>query len=110
MASENDDLIEYDDDEAVEFIINIVPEEFKSTIDKDTVNYVLDVVYEFYEKKGLIEENSAEEASIDEEEMLEYIMKAVKKDKMKIGEEETRLILEGEYEYGKSIGIYTEED
>lgn len=110
MKTENDDLLEYDDDEAVKFILKLVPKEFKSKINDDAVNYVLDVVYEFYEENGLIDENSTEEASIDEEEMLKYVMKAVKKDKMNLIEDEIQLVLDGEYEYGKSIGIYTEED
>jgi len=70
----------------------------------------LDVVYEFYDENGLIEEDSTEEASIDEEEMFKYILKVSKKDKMELTEEEVQLILEGEFEYGKSIGIYREEE
>jgi hypothetical protein len=70
----------------------------------------LDVVYEFYDENGLIEEDSTEEASIDEEEMFKYILKVSKKDKMQLTEEEVQLILEGEFEYGKSIGIYREEE
>ena len=53
---------------------------------------------------------STEEASIDEEEMFKYILKVSKKDKMQLTEEEVQLILEGEFEYGKSIGIYREEE
>ena len=58
----------------------------------------------------MIDEDSADEASIDEEEMFNYIMKCSKKDKMELTETEVQLILEGEYEYGKSLGIYTNED
>ena len=68
------------------------------------------MVYEFYDENGLIEEDSTEEASIDEEEMFKYILKVSKKDKMQLTEEEVQLILEGEFEYGKSIGIYREEE
>lgn len=110
MKTEKDDLLEYDDDEAVKFILKLVPKELKSKIDDDAVNYVLDVVYDYYEENGLIDENSTEEASIDEEDMLKYVLKASKKDKMNLTEDEIQLILDGEYEYGKSIGIYTEED
>ncbi|VBB43453.1 conserved hypothetical protein [uncultured Paludibacter sp.] len=110
MKTQEDDLLEYDDDEAVKFILKMVPKELKSKIDDNAVNYVLDVVYEFYEENGLIDEESTDEASIDEEEMLKYVMKAVKKDKMALTEDEVQLILDGEYEYGKSLGIYTEED
>jgi hypothetical protein len=42
--------------------------------------------------------------------MFKYILKVSKKDKMELTEEEVQLILEGEFEYGKSIGIYREEE
>jgi hypothetical protein len=66
-------------------------------------------VYDFYDENGLIDEDSAEEASIDEEEMFKYIKKCSKKDKMGLTDEDIELILDGEFEYGKSIGIYDEE-
>ena len=110
MKTQEDDLLEYDDDAAVKFILKMVPDELKGKINEDAVNYVLDVVYDYYEENGLIDEDSTEEASIDEEEMLKYVMKAVKKDKMELTEDEVQLVLDGEYEYGKSLGIYTEED
>lgn len=110
MKTEENDLLEYDEDEAVKFILKQIPKELKSKLNEDAVDYVLDMVYEFYEENGLIDENSTEEASIDEEEMLEYVMEAVKKDKMNLLVDEVQLILDSEYEYGKSLGIYTEED
>jgi hypothetical protein len=110
MKAQDDDLLVYDEDDAVKFILKLVPDELKTKIDEDVINYVLDVVYDFYEDNGLIDDESTEEASIDEEEMLKYVMKAAKKDKMKLNEDEIQLILDGEYEYGKSLGIYTEED
>ena len=64
----------------------------------------------YYGENGLIDEDSADEASIDEEEMFNYIMKCSKKDKMGLSEEDIQLILEGEYQYGKSIGIYTDDE
>lgn len=110
MKTQEDDLLVYDEDDAVKFILNFLPEDAKKSIDDSKIEYVLDVVYEFYDENGLIEEDSTEEASIDEEEMFKYILKVSKKDKMKLTEEEVQLILEGEFEYGKSIGIYREEE
>lgn len=104
-----DDFTTYDDVEAVKFIQKNIPQELKEKLNEDVINYVLDVVYDYYEEKGLIEEDSALEASIDEQDMLEYVLKAVKKDKIEIEQEEVQLILDGEYEYGKSLGIYVEE-
>jgi len=110
MKKEEDDLLVYDEDEAVAFILQSLPEDTKKRIGEDEIDYVLDVIYDFYDEKGLIEEDSTEEASIDEEEMFEYIWKAVKKDKIGITEDDIQLILNGEYEYGKSIGVYNNED
>lgn len=106
MKTEEDDLLVYDEDEAVKYILSHLPEESKSKIDETMVEYVLDVIYEFYEENGLIEEDTTEEASIDEEEMLKYIQKCAKKDKMDLSEEQILLILEGEFNYGQSLGIY----
>ena len=109
MKTQDDDFLVYDEDDAVKYILNYLPEEFKGKIDDTKIEYVLDVVYEFYEENGLIEEDSTEEASIDEEEMFNFILKCSKKDKMNLSEDEIELILEGEYQYGKSLGIYKEE-
>ncbi|MHB9056976.1 MAG: hypothetical protein ACYC2P_12635 [Paludibacteraceae bacterium] len=110
MKTEEDDLLTYDDDEAVKFIINLVPEEMKGRVNDDNVNYVLDVLYDYYEEKGFIGEGTAEEASIDEEDMLKYVIKAAKKDSVELDEDEIQFILDAEYEYGKSLGIYTDDD
>ena len=106
MKTEEDDLLVYDEDEAVKFILNHISSATKTNIPDTKVEYVLDVIYEYYDEKGLIQEDTAEEASIDEEDMFKYLKKCVKKDKMDITEEEITQILEGEYEYGKSVGIY----
>lgn len=105
-----EDLLVYDEEEAVAFILESLPEEAKKRISEDEIDYILDVICDFYDEKGLIEEDSTEEASIDEEEMYKFIQKAVKKDKMDISDEEIELILQGEYEYGVSVGIYNEEE
>ena len=110
MKAQDADLLVYDEDEAVKFILDFIPAEAKERINDEKIEYVLDVVYEFYDENGLIDEDSTEDASIDEEEMFKFILKCAKKDKMELEEEEIQLILDGEYEYGKSLGIYTEED
>jgi hypothetical protein len=110
MKTQEDDLLEYDEDDAVAFILDFIPAEAKERISDVKIEYVLDVVYEYYDEKGLIDEDSTEEASIDEEDMFKYILKCSKKDKMDIQEEDVQLILDGEFEYGKSLGIYRDEE
>ncbi len=107
---EIDDLPEFDDDEAIAFILKFIPQELKEKVTEDDIAYILDIIYDFYESNGLIDEDSTEEASIDEEDMLNFAMKAIKKDKVvNLSEDEVQILLNGEFEYGKSIGIYDEE-
>jgi hypothetical protein len=109
MKNQEEDLLVYDEDDAVKFILNFLSSVENHKVDDIKIEYVLDVVYEYYEENGLIEEDSTEEASIDEEKMFNYILKCSKKDKIEISEDEIQMILEGEFEYGKSLGIYKEE-
>ena len=110
MKTQEDDLLVYDEDEAVKFILDYIPAEAKARINDEKIEYLLDVVYEYYDENGLIDEDSTEEASIDEEAMFKFIQKCAKKDKMDISDDDIQLILDGEYEYGKSLGIYREDE
>ncbi len=104
-----EDLL-FDEDAAVKFIWDFIPEEDRKDLTEDDIVYVLDVIDEFYESEGLLDEDdTTAEGSIDEEKMYNFVLKAAKKDKMNISTEALQLILEGEYEYGVSIGIYEEE-
>lgn len=106
MKAEEDDLLVYDEDDAVKYIMEQLPAEAKGKIVDTQVEYVLDVIYDYYDENGLIDEDTTEEANIDEEAMMNYILKCVKKDKMDLDEDAIQLILDAEYEYGKSLGIY----
>lgn len=109
MQTQSNELPVYDDDAAVAFILRQLPEEFKKRIDEDKIQYVLDVIYDYYDEKGFIEEDTAEEASIDEEEMAEFITRAARKDNVDLNEAEIAFILDAEFEYGKETGVYNEE-
>lgn len=113
MKEDNEELV-FDESEAIHFIWDFIPEEDRKGMDEDTIQYVLDVIYDYYESEGLMsdeddDEGTASEADIDEEQMYEYVRKAAKKDKIEITDEQIQLILEGEFEYGVSIGIYEAE-
>lgn len=110
MSKQEDDLLVYDEDDAVKFILNFLASASDGTFDDTKIEYVLDVIYDFYDESGFIEEDSTEEASIDEEAMFKYIKKSAKTDKMNLTDDEIKLILEAEFEYGKSLGIYDEEE
>lgn len=99
--------LEYDDQAAIVFIKKQLPSELNIT--EDEIQYILDVIYDFYESKGLLDEDTDEEVEIVEEELLHYILKAVKKDEMgvdKLTEDTVQLVLDAEYEYSQSLGVY----
>lgn len=102
------DWMEYDEDEAVKFIKNYIPQEIKEKYTNDDINYIIDIVYDFYESKGLMEEsdNSAI-VEIDEDEMVAYVQKQTLKDKIKMfSADDITQIVQGELAYCESIGIF----
>ena len=59
MNVNDEDFMNYDDDEAIKFIRNQLPQELKEKFSDDDLNYLVDLIYEFYEEKGYLndEEN-----------------------------------------------------
>ena len=68
MSNQNDDFL-YDDDEAVRFIQNYLPQDLKGKFSNDDILYILDLVYEYYETNGLFddEDDDDKEIEIDED-------------------------------------------
>ena len=74
------------------------------------MQYLLDLVCEYYDSNNLIEDDAVGEATIAEDEMFDFIWKLMKKEnQVNLTEDELQQVLDGEFEYGKKIGIYTEE-
>ncbi|MDO4756028.1 MAG: hypothetical protein Q4A54_06770, partial [Parabacteroides sp.] len=73
--SEKDDFI-YDEDESVAFIQNYLPQELKGKFSNDDINYIVDLIYEYYESKGFLNDGADENASIDidEDELIQFVM------------------------------------
>jgi hypothetical protein len=107
--------LEYNEDEAVKFILNYLPAEIKTKIKNDDIEYLLDVIYDFYDQKGYFDkenEESDEVVDIIENEMFDFIMNQVSIDQKseQFTESVISAILDGEYEYCKSIGVFDEEE
>ncbi|MBR5297420.1 MAG: hypothetical protein IKU29_06100 [Parabacteroides sp.] len=106
--SEKDDFI-YDEDESVAFIQNYLPQELKGKFSNDDINYVVDLIYEFYESKGFLNDGADENASIDidEEELIQFVVKNAQKDGVgKFEAEEITFIVQGELEYCDSLNMF----
>lgn len=107
--SNDKDLIQYDEDDAVKYIQNYLPQEVKGKYSNDEINYIIDIVYEFYEEKGFMDEESEGEAvvDIDEDEIVSFVLKNTKKDKINnFSSEDISFIIQGELAYCESIGIF----
>ena len=52
MSTNNDELL-YDEDDSVKFIQNYLPQELKGKFSNDDINYIIDLIYDFYESNGM---------------------------------------------------------
>lgn len=106
--SDKDDLI-YDEDDSIAFIQNYLPQELKGKFSNDDINYIVDLIYDFYEAQGyLSDESDAEgEIEIDEDELVSYVVKNAQKDGVgKFEPEAITFIVQGELEYCDSINMF----
>jgi hypothetical protein len=109
--NEKDDLFVYDEDDSVRFIRNYLPQELKDRFSDDDINYIVDLIYDFYESKGYLgEEDAADNESdveIDEDELIDYVIKNAKKDGVgKFEADEIAFVVRGELEYCDSLDVF----
>lgn len=106
--NENTEII-YDEDESIKFIENYLPQELKGKFSHDDITYIVDLIYEFYESKGFMDENSDDEGDveIDEDELTDFVVKNALKDGVgKYTPEEISFIVQGEMGYCDSIHMF----
>jgi len=106
MNANEEDFLPYDDDEAIKFIRNQIPQELKEKFSDDDLNYLIDLIYEFYEEKGFLDDNDTE-VDIDLDELTAYVVKQSKKDKVGVyTEEEIHFVVDAEIAYCDSLGVF----
>ena len=96
-------MFEYDEEEAVKFIQNHLPQEMKERFSDDDIYYILDVICEFYEENDYLNEDDEEK---EEKELIRFILQQSQKDK--IGEytsEEILMVLRAEEAYSEELDI-----
>lgn len=109
--SQEDKVLEYDEDESLRFIQENLPEEMKDEFTDDEINYIVDLIYDFYEEKGYLDDSDEDsEVEIDEDELLEYIYGNTQKNKEIIGREYTdeqiEAIVAGELSYCDTLNLF----
>ena len=96
-------MFEYDEEAAVKFIQNHLPQEMKERFSEDDIYYILDVICEFYEENDYLNDDDEEK---EEKELIRFILQQTQKDK--IGEytnEEIVMVLRAEEAYSDTLDI-----
>jgi uncharacterized protein YqeY len=107
--SDDKKVLEYDEDASLKFIQEYLPEEMQNEFSDDEINYIVDLIYEFYEEKGFLDENDDTEIEIDEDELLEFIIKNARKDAIReFTDEQIEAIVAGELAYCDTLNIFDE--
>ena len=106
MNANEEEFLPYDDDEAIKFIRNQIPQELKEKFSDDDLNYLIDLIYEFYDEKGYLNDDDTE-VDIDLDELTAYVVKQSKKDKVGVyTEEEISFVVDAEIAYCDSLGVF----
>ena len=105
--SEDKTIMEYDEDESVKFIRKSLPEEMQKEFSDDEINYIVDLVYEFYEEKGFLFVDDDKDIEIDEDELLDYVIKNARKDRIReFSDEQIEAIVAGELAYCDTLNLF----
>ena len=108
--SEKNNVLEYDEDESVKFIQSNMPNEVKGQLADDDINYLVDLIYEYYEDKGYLNDDADDNVEIDEEELISYVIKNAKVDNVKsFTPEQVEAVIDGELSYCDTLDMDSEE-
>lgn len=101
MADEFD-IEDLDDEKTIEYIRNVLPQELKEKFSDDVLYYFLDVINDYFTNSGVLDKKPDKDGyiDIDNEELVEYIIKEAKRDEIGVfTPEEIILIVEAEADY-----------
>lgn len=96
----------FDEDKAIEFIRATLPEEVNKQYDDDDILYIIDIIWDWYEKNGYLEITAdvTDEEVVKIEDLTDYVRKQLAKDKnFLIDTKDVGLIVKGELQYEESI-------
>ncbi|MDR1102737.1 MAG: hypothetical protein LBL42_03170 [Tannerella sp.] len=97
----------YDEDEAIRFIRNYLPQEMKERFSDDDLVYFIDLISEYYESKGFFAGADDEIVEIDEDELIRYVVKQADRDGVgRLAAGDATLIVQGELAYCESIHLF----
>lgn len=101
-----DQQFKFDEDNAVKFIRQELTEEVNAKYDDDDILCIIDMIWDYYEKKGFLSLNIEEtdEEVLDVEDLTKYVKKEVKNDDELIMEpKDVEKIVKAELDYEESL-------
>ena len=108
--SEKDINSTYDEEDSVKYIQSSMPDKYKGQLTDDDINYLVDLIYEYYEDKGYLNDDPDEDIEIDEEDLVNYVFKNAKADNVKaFTKDQIDAVIEGELLYCETLDIDTDE-
>jgi hypothetical protein len=101
--SDEEVALNYDEEAAVKYIQNYLPQELKERFSEDDIYYILDVVCDFYEENGFFSDEYDSEKydpEKEEEDLIRYVVQQARKDGIgEFSSDEIRLVLKAEEAY-----------
>lgn len=105
--SEEKKVLEYDEDDSIKFIQNHLPEELKNKFSDDEINYIVDLIYEFYENEGFFDGDDDSDIEIDVDELINFAIKNARKDNVcDFSDDEIESIIAGELAYCDTLNLF----
>jgi hypothetical protein len=104
---------DYDEDAAVKFVQNYLPQELKERFSDDDIYYLLDVICDFYDENDYLDEEDEDEEDEEKEEneLIRFIIRQAQKDG--VGDytpEEILLVLKAEEAYSDALDFSDTDD
>lgn len=98
----------FDEDKAVAFIRNYVGQKISDKYSDDEILYVIDTIWDYYEKNGLLslEMDETEEEILDPDALIAYVKKEIANDEeLVMDPNDISQIIKAELEYEESLEI-----
>ena len=99
---------ELDENDAIEFIRNFMPEKLKNKYSDDDILLIIDTMYDFYEKgdeqETLYDEGDDNNDEFNLNEIVNFVKKSIRKDPdNQVDMDDVKVIVEGEIEYENTL-------
>ena len=99
---------EFEENDAIEFIRNFMPEKLKNKYSDDDILLIIDTMYDFYEKgdeqETLYDEGDDNNDEFNLNEIVNFVKKSIRKDPdNQVDMDDVKVIVEGEIEYENTL-------